>query len=105
MPTARSNLAVATDTQRNIYAIGGYNSSFPVSDVTSPVLSTVEKYSPSTNTWTTVASMPTARYYLAAAPDTQGNIYAIGGYNSVSVPLSTSEKYLPSVTLYTFTKN
>jgi hypothetical protein len=40
---------------------------------------TVETYSSGTNSWATVASMPTVRDYLAAATGPDGRIYAIGG--------------------------
>jgi N-acetylneuraminic acid mutarotase len=53
-----------------IYVIGGWNG------VTA--LSTVEEYDPATNSWRTLAPMPTARYGLATAV-VDGNIYAIGG--------------------------
>jgi hypothetical protein len=48
---------------------------------------------------------PTARQYLAAASDAQGNIYAIGGLGFNGVPVSAVEKYTPAVTIYTFIKN
>lgn len=70
----------------------------PDADQRPGILSTVEKYSPSTNTWTTVASMPTARGGLAAAADTQGNIYAIGGINGSNAYLSTVEEHSPRLT-------
>jgi N-acetylneuraminic acid mutarotase len=38
--------------------------------------------------------MPTGRYYLAAAA-LNGKIYAIGGYNSTSTYLATTEEYNP----------
>ena len=53
-----------------IFAIGGYDG---VGD-----LSTVEEYNPDTNTWSSKASMPTARAGLAVA-EVDGMIYAIGG--------------------------
>src|SRR5206468_467511 len=34
---------------------------------------------PVTNTWTTDASLPTSRFYLAAVTDSNGKMYAIGG--------------------------
>ncbi len=45
--------------------------------------------------WTTVASMPTARQNLAAATGSDGRIYAIGGNNNTG-SLSTVEAYTPS---------
>ncbi len=49
---------------------------------------------PTTNTWTTAASMPTAREDLAAATGSDGRIYAIGGNNNNGV-LNTVEAYRP----------
>jgi hypothetical protein len=58
-----------------IYAIGGHPEGAN--------LNPVEAYNPSTNTWTTVASMPTVRGQLAAATGLDGRIYAIGGGGNV----------------------
>jgi Uncharacterized protein conserved in bacteria len=58
-----------------IYAMGGGN------DVQ---LSSVEAYDPSTDTWTTKASMPAAREQFCTEV-VNGKIYAIGGANSSSV--------------------
>jgi hypothetical protein len=44
--------------------------------------------------WSTVAPMPTARSSLAAAPGSDGRIYAIGG-NTNQVVLNTVEAYNP----------
>jgi N-acetylneuraminic acid mutarotase len=87
-PTA-SFLGAAADTQGNIYAIGGY---FIDGTLQAP-LSVVEMYSPSTKTWTPVLSLPAPMCALAAAADTQGNIYAIGGTSGTwpFEPLSTVE--------------
>jgi hypothetical protein len=86
MPTARSYLAGAAAPcpgARNrtcVYAIGG-----STNGATSAV-NTVEAYSPATNTWATLPSMPTARSYLAGAaapcPATRNHacVYAIDGY-------------------------
>ena len=52
-----------------------------------------EAYSPSTNTWTTLAPMSTSRYGLAAALGSDGRVYAIGGYHSGV--LNTVEAYSP----------
>jgi len=99
MSTARSGLAAATAPcpgarhRTCVYAIGGINGS--------DILSTVEAYSPATNSWATVRSMPAARDYLAAAtaPCTgawHGTcVYAIGGTNG-STGLSTVEEYSPA---------
>jgi N-acetylneuraminic acid mutarotase len=86
MPTARNDLA-AVAVNVKIYAIGGIGGSG----------NTVEVYDPSSNSWSTAANMPTARYALTAAAAVKGKltlIYAIGGSNG-SV-LNTVEVYSPS---------
>ena len=56
-------------------------------------LSTVEAYDPATNTWTTDASMPTARDGLGAGV-INGKLYAVGGENSTG-QLRTLEVFNP----------
>jgi len=86
---------IAAAVNGKIYAIGGLGGSY---------LSTNEEYDPSTDSWTTKASMPTARFYLAAAA-VNGKIYAIGG-NGSSGDLSTNEEYTPGfITFYWFQKD
>jgi hypothetical protein len=88
MPTPRSGLAAVTGPDGRIYAIGG------VDILRSPLpLATVEAYTPATNTWTTVASMPTPRELLAAVVGPDGKIYALGGANAAGSPLRTVEAY------------
>ncbi|HVH41517.1 MAG TPA: kelch repeat-containing protein, partial [Labilithrix sp.] len=69
-----------------IFAIGGWEGA--------PRLSTVVAYTPNTNTWSKVPSMPTARWGLAAAVGADGRIFAIGG-NDFNSELSTVEAYTP----------
>ena len=42
----------------------------------------VEAYDQWTNTWTILASLPTARSFLAGAVGSDGRIYAIGGQDA-----------------------
>ena len=70
--------------------IGGYQSGVRV-------LTTVEMYNPTANTWTTKAAMPTPRYLLAGALGSDGRIYAMGGSNDSSTYLSTVEAYDPTL--------
>lgn len=51
------------------------------------------------NTWTALASMPTARGGLGVA-NVNGRIYAIGGFNGNS-PLSVNEEYTPAANEWT----
>src|SRR5439155_19023786 len=59
-------------------------------------VSTVEAYTPATNSWATVAPMATGREGLAAATGPDGLVYAIGGTNTgESTSLNTVEAYPP----------
>jgi N-acetylneuraminic acid mutarotase len=92
MPTARAGLAAVTGTDGYIYAIGGTSSAIDW-DATLRALSVVERYSPTTNRWMKVASIPIARYLLAAVMAPDGKIYAIGG---------TSDNYHKVATVATY---
>jgi len=72
MPTARTDMGVATGPDGRIYVVGGVNER-------DDALNTVQVYNPATNTWRTVAPMPTPLGTLAAATGPDGRIYAIGG--------------------------
>lgn len=74
MPTARAWLAAATGRDGRIYAFGGGTQcGGPV------VLDTAEAYDPRTDSWTTLAPMPTARALATAVTGKDGRIYVIGG--------------------------
>ena len=75
MPTNREFLAAAAGNDGRIYAIGGITGGINYS----AVVATVEAYDPASDTWTTRASLPTARSHLAAAAGSDGRIYAFGG--------------------------
>jgi len=74
MPTPRSFLGAAVGSDGNVYAMGGWDRS-----PWETALSNVEVYSPSTNTWKSAPSMPTARAGVGVASGADGRIYAIGG--------------------------
>ena len=86
MDTPRMGLAAATGSDGTIYALGGNNRD-------STHLDTVEAYDPSTNTWSPIAPMPTARRDLAAAAS-GSRIFAIGGHG-VESALRTVEVCTP----------
>ena len=71
-----------------IYAAGG-------SDGSSPALATLEAYDPTSDSWTTLASMPTPRADLAVLAF-NGLLYAIGGRGADGSPLATVEAYDPT---------
>jgi len=77
MPTARALSAIAV-VDGIIYVIGGAFDEDYLNEVNVEVLSAVEAYNPATDTWTTKADMPTARYNAAACV-IDGRIYVSGG--------------------------
>jgi N-acetylneuraminic acid mutarotase len=92
MPTPRSGLAVVGAQDGKVYALGGLSGPSGGNGV---VDATVEVYDPVTDTWTTRASMPTARMNLAAVMTGNGKIYTIGGEGSTSNFLAVVEAYDP----------
>ena len=78
-----------------IYVIGGNPSKdYVVPGETVPSLDIVEVYNPVTNSWTQKASMPTARFGLAAVA-VENKIYAIGGAS-----LYPPREFTPIVEVY-----
>lgn len=94
MPTPRSYLAAGVVNDL-IYAVGGLQY-FPCSlgSCTQPV-ATVEAYDAKTNSWTTVAPMPTPRGQLAAGV-VNGVLYALGGTDQDGHVIATVEAYDPT---------
>ncbi len=93
MPTGRYDFATIV-LDGKIYAIGGMDTIDSSSTIpATPPVSIVEVYDTTTNSWSTVAPMPTARAALVAEA-VNGKIYAIGGYG-VAGNLSTVEEYDP----------
>lgn len=93
MTTARQGPGAAPVT------IGGASGVLAVGGKTSGAwTSTTEFYQPATNSWVSRASMPTARWGLAAAPVTvsgAAGILAVGGRNAMN--LANAEFYDPVV--------
>ncbi len=76
MPIARDNFAAAPGPDGRIYIIGGFS---PAALPGQPEPTEIDAYDPATDTWTTVASMPTPRTYPAAALGVDGRIHVFGG--------------------------
>lgn len=74
MPTARAQATTATD-GTNLYIFGGWDNG--------SVFSSVDIYTPSTNTWTTGPAMPTPTRG-ASAVYLNNSIYVVGGFSSTS---------------------
>jgi hypothetical protein len=88
MPTGRYEVAAATagqGAQERVYALGGFNQA-----AVGGSLATVEAYDPATDTWATVAPLPTARRGLAAVRGADGLLYAIGGSPASGSPHSNA---------------
>ena len=85
-----SGMIATSSTRQDPSAIGG-------KDNTSNHVDTVEVYDPRTNSWTTEASMPTARAALAAA-GWNGKIYASGGEDAPAGNiLFVMEEFTPGI--------
>ncbi|MEO6775040.1 MAG: kelch repeat-containing protein [Kofleriaceae bacterium] len=81
MPTPRSELAAVVGSDGRIYAIGGN-----FTDLSPPGPSIVaEVFDPAMNTWQALPSLPVGRENLAAAVDSSGTIYAIGGFDGTTL--------------------
>jgi hypothetical protein len=63
-------------------------------DANGATLASVEAYSAASNSWSYVASMPTARSGLGVTAGSNGLVYALGGSNGAA--LNTNEVYTPS---------
>ena len=63
-------------------------------DDASRVLKTVQVYTPSNNSWRTLAPLPTAGMTLGAGA-INGKIYVVGGYGTGSTYLSNTQVYIP----------
>jgi hypothetical protein len=87
MNTARS-LFAACVLSGEIYAIGGRDD-FLINDC---CFSSVEKFSPSSNTWSFVTPLPFARDWHAAV-SVGSAIYVLGGHDSDSAPLASVLKF------------
>lgn len=86
----RYDIAASKGGDGRIYAIGGYDV-----DGCGCYSAEVDAYNTGTNAWATVASMPTARMFPAAAMGSDGKIYVSGGYSSAGIT-NKLEIYTPS---------
>ena len=97
MLTARRGVAVAGATGI-LYAIGGNNSA-------GAALNTVQAYNPSTNTWSTKASLPAARQSGNGATTITGTIYVAGGQDASGALTRTLYAYKSSTNIWTTKAN
>src|SRR5207247_2428916 len=98
MPTPRAG-SVAAAVDNTIYVIGGRQTAAgPCS--AGPYLATVEKYDVDTNTWSTVAPLPSPRSDLAALAH-GGKIYVFGGCTGTASVTSEVDMYNPETNTWT----
>ncbi|MEA4973582.1 MAG: kelch repeat-containing protein [Candidatus Metalachnospira sp.] len=95
MPTSR--LMFQTEViDGKIYAIGScWDSNY------TKILSPTEVYDPSTNAWSTLASMPIALLDYLQTEAIDGKIYAIGGWGTDDIPVTSTEVYDPATDAWT----
>jgi N-acetylneuraminic acid mutarotase len=91
MLTSRAGLGVAV-VGNNIYAIGGRTVTGGPNDPGK--LDIVEKYDIDTDTWSTVASLPSPRSDLAAVAH-GGKIYVFGGFDANGIVMNDVDVYDP----------
>jgi len=96
MSVPRSCLGYAPDRSGNAYAIGGLD------DSGNP-LASAERYTPDSNTWSPIASLPAARYNFPAVFDHTNYIYIFGGYTDTvsGVEISGALRYSVSKNTWT----
>jgi hypothetical protein len=93
MPDQRQQFMAVTGPDGRIYVLGGY-------DLELDLLNSVDVYNPTTNTWSTAASMITARSLFGATLGADGRIYVLGGSGQNS-SLSSVEAYDPQANTWT----
>jgi autotransporter-associated beta strand protein len=89
MANSRRLLAFATDDSHRAYAIGGINDSGenPV------ILTSVERFDPSTGTWSELSGLPQATSGAAAVYDGAGDILVFGGATSSAKATTAALEY------------
>ena len=97
MPTKRSRAASGVMAGK-LYVAGGHD----FSGNTLVLLANLEAYDPASNSWTTLAAMPTARS-AAGGGVVNGILYVVGGAigTNASVPVGTVEAYDPATNTWT----
>jgi hypothetical protein len=100
LQTPRNRAAVVTAGDGRVYAIAGQQPLTPCSGTVN-ALSSVEAYTPATNSWAYVAPMLVARQFPGATEGIDGRIYVFGGRNSAGAILSDDEVYDPTSNTWT----
>jgi N-acetylneuraminic acid mutarotase len=97
MQSARTGPGVALGHDGLIYAMGGVDYGYGTSHATN----TVERFNETTQVWTYVSSMTSKRHVGAAATDSLGHIWMVGGITDASVTLNSAEWYDPASNTWT----
>ncbi len=100
LQTPRNRSTAVTAGDGRVYAIAGQQPLTPCSSAVN-ALSSVEAYTPSTNTWTFVAPMLVARQLAAATVGIDGRIYVFGGRDGAGNLISDDEVYDPKANSWT----
>jgi N-acetylneuraminic acid mutarotase len=100
LPTARSALGVVASTDGRIFTIGGESLVSPF-----PVYTIVEIYQPTTNAWTTGASLPEPRAEFGSALGADGNIYIFGGHSTHGAADGLVYQYNPMTNVWSSRAN
>jgi len=98
MPTPRSGAAAAVIGDSAIYVIGGRTRT--LDPCIGTALSVVERYDIDTNSWTTVAPLPSPRSDLAAV-ERGGKIFVFGGCSSLASFTNEVDMYNPKTDTWT----
>jgi len=97
IPTPRNHVGAGA-LDGKVYAIGGAKNQ----DAAETALSTVEAYDPTTNAWTTLASLPTPRALIMSGVDVFANRVIVGGGETAyNVPTSQITAYDPTTNTWT----
>jgi hypothetical protein len=93
VPIETGDNGAAVGSDGRIYVYGG-STCTATHDFDCAYVTTVEAYTPTTNTWATVAPLPNPRRGFVAATGADGRVYAIGGTNDQNI-LDTGDVYDP----------
>jgi len=99
LPTPCGEPAIASTQDDKIYVMGGFLPPVPDAqgNVAGPsaVLDTVQIYDPVLNSWSAGAPMPLPRAQSSAVTGPDGNIYVIGGYETITTDSNRVDVYNP----------
>jgi hypothetical protein len=97
MHASRVQFGFATDENNHVYAIGGLGSTSTGGDgggsKSDAPLSSAEYYTHSTDSWTSIASLPQTLYSESAVADGNGHIFTFGGVDATGAITSVVYRY------------